>query len=80
MTTVAILQARSSSARLPGKVLLSILGVPMLSRQIDRIGRAKSLDGIVVATSTDTDDILLGIIDPAQLASAPKSADRSRTR
>lgn len=53
----------------------------MLSRQIDRIGRAKSLDGIVVATSTDTDDdILLGIIDPAQLASAPKSADRSRTR
>ena len=56
MTTIAILQARSSSSRLPGKVLLPILGAPMLARQIDRIVRAKSLDGLVVATSTATDD------------------------
>jgi spore coat polysaccharide biosynthesis protein SpsF len=50
------LQARSSSSRLPGKVLLPILGEPMLSRQIDRMRRATSLDGIVVATSTATED------------------------
>jgi spore coat polysaccharide biosynthesis protein SpsF len=56
LTTIAILQARSSSSRLPGKVLLPILGAPMLSRQIDRIRRAKLLDGIVVATSKSTDD------------------------
>ena len=56
MTTIAVIQARSSSSRLPGKVLLPILGEPMLSRQIARIGRANSLDGLVVATSTAADD------------------------
>jgi spore coat polysaccharide biosynthesis protein SpsF len=54
--TVAVLQARASSSRLPGKVLLSILGRPMLARQLDRIARARTLDGIVVATSADPSD------------------------
>jgi spore coat polysaccharide biosynthesis protein SpsF len=62
LTTIAILQARSSSSRLPGKVLLPVHGVPMLSRQIDRIGRAKSLDRIVVATSTAADDDAIEIL------------------
>jgi spore coat polysaccharide biosynthesis protein SpsF len=41
-----------SSTRLPGKVLLPLLGVPMLSRQIERVRQARSLDEIIVATST----------------------------
>jgi spore coat polysaccharide biosynthesis protein SpsF len=53
---VAILQARASSSRLPGKVLRPILGQPMLARQIERILRAKNIDEIVVATSTDSSD------------------------
>lgn len=53
---VAILQARMSSRRLPGKVLLPLLGSPMILRQLERISRAKTLERIIVATSTDTSD------------------------
>jgi spore coat polysaccharide biosynthesis protein SpsF len=54
--TLAILQARVSSSRLPRKVLKPILGRPMLLHQLDRVRRARSLDAIVVATSTDPGD------------------------
>lgn len=53
---LAILQARMSSTRLPGKVLKPILGEPMLARQIERVRRAATIDRLVVATSTDTSD------------------------
>ncbi len=53
---LAILQARMSSTRLPGKVLRPILGQPMLGRQIERLRRAKRLTRIVVATSLGPDD------------------------
>jgi spore coat polysaccharide biosynthesis protein SpsF len=56
MTTLAILQARTTSTRLPGKVLLPLEGEPMILRQLERIKRAESIDGIVVATSTDPSD------------------------
>lgn len=53
---LAILQARVSSSRLPGKVMRPILGQPMLARQIERILRARYIDKLVVATSTEPDD------------------------
>jgi spore coat polysaccharide biosynthesis protein SpsF len=53
---VAIIQARLSSSRLPGKILKPLLGVPMLGRQIERVSRAQRLDRIVVATSEEADD------------------------
>lgn len=53
---LAVLQARLSSRRLPGKVLLPLLGEPMLKRQIDRLRRARLLDGLVLATSRDPSD------------------------
>lgn len=56
MKVLAILQARVSSSRLPGKVLLPILGEPMLFRQIERIRRTNRIDHLVVATSTDRSD------------------------
>ena len=56
MNTLGILQARLSSSRLPGKVLLPILGEPMLFRQIERLSRCKQIDKIVVATSIDPSD------------------------
>lgn len=55
-TTIAILQARTGSSRLPGKVLLPLGGSPMILRQLERIGRATSIDQIVVATSEDPSD------------------------
>lgn len=53
---LAILQARMSSSRLPGKVLRDLLGQPMLLRQIERIKRSKRIDKLVLATSTDKSD------------------------
>lgn len=53
---LAILQARMSSTRLPGKVLKSILGRPMLARQIERILRSKNIDKLIVATSVEKSD------------------------
>lgn len=59
---VAILQARTSSSRLPNKVLRPLLGVPMMQRQIERILRSQSLDKLIVATSTDqTDDAIASL-------------------
>jgi spore coat polysaccharide biosynthesis protein SpsF len=53
---LAILQARMSSSRLPGKVLMDVLGQPMLARQIERIHRASHVDALCVATSIDASD------------------------
>jgi spore coat polysaccharide biosynthesis protein SpsF len=55
-TILAILQARMSSTRLPGKVLLPLLGRPMMGRQIDRLRHSKRIDKLVVATSDTKDD------------------------
>jgi len=54
--TLAIVQARMSSSRLPGKVLLDISGQPMLVRVIERTRKAHTLDGILVATTVDPAD------------------------
>jgi spore coat polysaccharide biosynthesis protein SpsF len=53
---LAILQARTSSSRLPGKVLAPILGKPMLVRQIERLRRCREIDELIVATSVDASD------------------------
>lgn len=53
---LAILQARVSSTRLPGKVMKEILGKPMILHQIQRINNSKLIDGLVVATSLDPSD------------------------
>lgn len=53
---LAILQARLSSTRLPGKVLRPILGAPMLLKQIERVRRARCIDRLVLATSDDPSD------------------------
>lgn len=58
--TVAIVQARMTSTRLPGKVLMPMAGRPMLSWQIERMQRATRLDNIVVATTVNaTDDAIV---------------------
>ncbi len=53
---LALLQARMSSRRLPGKVLKPILGKPMILHQIDRIRRARLIEELVLVTSTDASD------------------------
>lgn len=53
---LAVLQARTSSSRLPGKVMLPLMGAPMLARQIERLNRSNCIDRLVVATSDRPDD------------------------
>lgn len=52
----AILQARMSSTRLPGKVMKPLAGRPMVERQLERLRRAKELSRILIATSEDASD------------------------
>jgi spore coat polysaccharide biosynthesis protein SpsF len=54
--TVAIVQARMSSSRLPGKVLKEINGKPMIAHVVERTRRAKCVDYVAVATTTDAAD------------------------
>jgi len=59
MTTVAVIQARMASSRLPGKVMLPLGGVFALEHVARRIGAATEIDNVVIATSThDRDDII----------------------
>jgi spore coat polysaccharide biosynthesis protein SpsF len=62
--TLAVLQARMSSSRLPGKVMMEINGLPMIYWQIQRVLKAVSVDKLVVATSVDpTDDTLAKFLE-----------------
>ena len=56
MKTVAIIQARMGSTRLPGKALIDIQGKPMLWHVVNRTRPVKLLDEVVVATTTNEAD------------------------
>jgi len=56
MKIVAIVQARTSSTRLPEKVLKKINGKPMIELLLARLSKSKELDQIVVATSNNYKD------------------------
>jgi len=53
---LAILQARMSSTRLPGKVMKPLAGAPMLERHIERVRRSELIDVLVLATSDHEND------------------------
>lgn len=54
--TIAIIQGRMSSSRLPGKILADIAGQPMLRRVFTRTSRAQTLDDVIFASTTDASD------------------------
>lgn len=56
MKTVAIVQARMGSTRLPGKVLLEAAGKPLLVWHLERLAQVSQLDRIVVATTDSAAD------------------------
>ena len=56
MKTVAIIQARMGSTRLPGKVLKDLVGKPVLERVVERVQKFKLIDELVVATSSAGED------------------------
>jgi spore coat polysaccharide biosynthesis protein SpsF (cytidylyltransferase family) len=59
MKITAVIQARMSSKRLPGKVLMTVHGKPLLSYLLRRVERCKTIDDVIIATSSDPSDDLL---------------------
>ena len=57
---MALIQARCSSTRLPGKILLPLGGKTVLEQVIDRVKQSKRLDEVIVLTSKEASD------DPVQ--------------
>jgi spore coat polysaccharide biosynthesis protein SpsF len=62
MAVIGILQARTNSTRLPGKVLMDILGESMILHQLRRLKTSIFLDDIIVATSNEKSDDNLAIV------------------
>ena len=63
-TTVAGIQARMGSSRLPGKSLADVAGVPLLQHVVERVRAARSVQQCFVLTSLDTaDDELVDFCD-----------------
>lgn len=56
MKVVAIIQARTGSTRLPGKVLKPLAGQTVLEHVIARVKAAGGLQEIIIATTTHPDD------------------------
>jgi len=56
MKTIATIEARMTSTRLPGKVLMPAVGKPMLELMIERLRWAPSIEEIVVATTVNAAD------------------------
>jgi len=54
--TVAIVQARVGSTRLPGKVLLDLVGRTVLDRVVQRVRQFTMIDDVIVATSSERAD------------------------
>lgn len=53
---VTIIQARRGSTRLPDKILLPLSGKPLLLRMYERVNFSKTIDKIVIATTTSEKD------------------------
>jgi spore coat polysaccharide biosynthesis protein SpsF len=55
----AIIQARMSSTRLPGKIMMPILDKPVLKYLVDRVKKSSKLDEIIIATSINKNDDII---------------------
>lgn len=64
MKTAAIIQARMGSTRLPGKILIDLMGKTVLQHVVERVQQAKNIDQIIIATTTlEKDDV---VVDEAE--------------
>jgi len=55
----AIIQARMGSTRLPGKILIDIMGKPLLQHVIDRVSQSKGTNKLILATTDNPSDTVL---------------------
>ena len=68
MKYCAVIEARTNSSRLPGKVLKKFLGKTIIEIMIERVQNANLLDDVVVATTTNSiDDGLVNLLKSKQI-------------
>ena len=67
--TIAIVQARMGSSRLPGKMMMDLAGEPLLHWVLSRVKKAKLLDSTILATSDGAIDDQL--VELAQKLNVP---------
>jgi len=66
---VATIEARMTSTRLPGKVMMPLAGRPVMAHMIERHRRSAYTDEVVVATTTrPTDDPVVALCEEMQCA------------
>ncbi|PWK16177.1 cytidylyltransferase domain-containing protein [Tumebacillus permanentifrigoris] len=64
MKRVVIVQARMGSSRLPGKVMLDLMGKPVLAHVIERCQSIAQIDEVVIATTENpSDDVLVHVAE-----------------
>lgn len=69
MVIDCIIQARMTSSRLPGKVMIEFGGYPLLHYIICRLKKANSIRRIIVATTIDsTDDVIADFCDQSNIS------------
>ena len=56
MRKIVTVEARMSSSRLPGKIMLPLAGKPSLQQLVDRARRAKKIQDVVIATTVNPQD------------------------
>ena len=52
-STIAVIQARMGSSRVPGKAMIDLAGRPLIGHIFDRVRRIRNIGPIVLATTTD---------------------------
>lgn len=53
---VIVTQARMTSTRLPGKVMMEAAGKPLLAHHLGRLQRSRNADAVIVATTVNATD------------------------
>lgn len=69
MKVTVVIQARTGSTRLPGKVLLCAAGATLLQRMVERVSAARTPSSVVIATSVaPADDAICDVARAAGVA------------
>lgn len=58
---LCIIQARVNSSRLPSKIMLDLAGKTLIERVYESVSKSKKIDKIIVATSSEETDDILGL-------------------
>ena len=81
MKVVAAIEARMGSSRCPGKVMATVVGVPLLQLIVERLARSRGIAELVIATTLERgDDAIAGLAEALGVACYRGSSEDVRLR